>query len=169
MTNSRRTSIPMILITGGLGAGKTTLSEPPPSAHEPARPKKLCLLINEFGQLGVDGRLVEAGEHPMFELNRGSLFCICIKTDFIATLREIADRVRPDLLVVEATGMAEPRDIQDFVDEPTLAAQFHIQDQPLSRRCLDLHPPRADAAGHPTAGNVGGRSDSQQDRYRQRD
>ncbi len=63
----------------------------------------------------------------MFELNRGSLFCICIKTDFIATLRDIADRVRPDLLVVEATGMAEPRDIQDFVDEPALAAQFHIQ------------------------------------------
>ncbi len=63
----------------------------------------------------------------MYEINRGSLFCICIKTDFITTLREIADQVRPELVVVEATGMAEPRDIEDFIDEPTLAAQFHIQ------------------------------------------
>jgi G3E family GTPase len=126
MTNNRQASIPMVLITGGLGAGKTTLLNQL-LQHTNLRDRKLCLIINEFGQLGVDGRLVEAGEHPMFELNRGSLFCICIKTDFITTLREIADRVRPELLVVEATGMAEPRDIQDFIDEPTLAAQFHIQ------------------------------------------
>jgi len=126
MTNGSQASIPMVLITGGLGAGKTTLLNQL-LQHPNLRDRKLCLIINEFGQLGVDGRLVEAGEHPMFELNRGSLFCICIKTDFINTLTEIADRVRPELLVVEATGMAEPRDIQDFIDEPTLAAQFHIQ------------------------------------------
>ncbi len=124
--NSGTASIPMILITGGLGAGKTTFLNHL-LQHTDLRNRNLCLIINEFGQLGVDGRLVEAGGHPMYELNRGSLFCICIKTDFITTLREIADQVRPELLVVEATGMAEPRDIQDFIDEPTLAEQFQIQ------------------------------------------
>jgi G3E family GTPase len=126
MTSSGRASIPTILITGGLGAGKTTFLNHL-LQHTDLRNRNLCLLINEFGQLGVDGRLVEAGDHPVYEINRGSLFCICIKTDFITTLREIADQVRPELLVVEATGMAEPRDIQDFIDEPTLAAQFHIR------------------------------------------
>jgi len=116
----------MILITGGLGAGKTTFLNHLLQQTN-LRDRDLCLIINEFGQLGVDGRLVEAGDHPMYEINRGSLFCICIKTDFVKTLTEIADDVRPELVVVEATGMAEPRDIQDFVDEPTLAAQFHIQ------------------------------------------
>jgi G3E family GTPase len=119
-------SIPIILVTGGLGAGKTTLLNQL-LQHTNLRDRNLCLIINEFGQSGVDGRLVEAGDHPVYEINRGSLFCICIKTDFITTLREIAGQVRPELLVVEATGMAEPRDIQDFVDEPILAARFHIQ------------------------------------------
>ena len=126
MTNSGKEPIPMVLITGGLGAGKTTFLNHL-LQHTNLRNQNLCLIINEFGQLGIDGRLVEAGDHPMYELNRGSLFCICIKTDFIKTLSEIADQVRPELLVVEATGMAEPRDIEDFVDEPTLAAQFHIR------------------------------------------
>lgn len=126
MTKSGESSIPIILITGGLGAGKTTLLNQL-LRHTNLRDRNLCLIINEFGRLGVDGRLVEAGDHPVYEINRGSLFCICIKTDFITTLREIADRVRPELLVVEATGMAEPRDIQDFVDEPTLAERFNIQ------------------------------------------
>ena len=121
-----RASIPMILITGGLGAGKTTFLNHLLQQTN-LRDRNVCLIINEFGQLGVDGRLVEAGDHPMYEINRGSLFCICIKTDFIKTLSEIADDVRPELLVVEATGMAEPRDIQDFVDEPSLAERFHIQ------------------------------------------
>lgn len=123
---SGEASISIILITGGLGAGKTTSLN-----HilqlENLRERDLCLIINEFGGRGIDGQLVRSGDHPMYELNKGSLFCICIKTDFIRTLREIADHVRPELLVVEATGMAEPRDIQDFIDEPTLAQRFHIR------------------------------------------
>ena len=122
----RATSIPIILITGSLGAGKTSCLNH--LLRSPAiRERDLCVIINEFGQLGVDGQLVEAGEHPVYELNRGSLFCICIKTDFIATLGDIAHTVRPELVLVEATGMAEPRDIEDFIDVPALAESFHIQ------------------------------------------
>ncbi len=119
-------SIPIYLLTGTLGSGKTTLLN-----NLLKIPKfkngNTCLIINEFGDLGIDGELVDSGDHPIFELNKGSLFCICIKTDFIATLRTIADDVKPDCLLVEATGMAEPRDVQDFIDVPELVEAFHVE------------------------------------------
>ncbi len=119
-------STPMFLITGTLGAGKTTFLN-----HllnlESIKSRNICLIINEFGELGIDGQLVEAADRPMYEINKGSLFCICIKTDFIKTLQEIANDVKPEMLIVEATGMAEPRDIQDFIDVPELQEAFHIQ------------------------------------------
>ncbi|MCE5273144.1 GTP-binding protein, partial [bacterium] len=75
--------IPIILLTGYLGAGKTTLLNHLLSRPE-IRERNVALIINEFGELGVDGRLVEAGTRPVYELNKGSLFCVCIKTDFLA-------------------------------------------------------------------------------------
>ena len=118
--------IPILLITGFLGAGKTTLLNQVlqlPGIRE----REIALIINEFGATGVDGALVESGERPKFELNKGSLFCICVKTDFIKTLDEIATRVRPELLIVEATGIAETRDLMAFVDEPHLQDNFRIR------------------------------------------
>lgn len=118
--------MPVLLLTGYLGAGKTTslnhlLGLPG------IRDRRVALIINEFGPLGVDGKLVAPGPHPVFELNRGSVFCICIKTDFLKTLDEIARQVRPDLVIVEATGVADPCDLTQLLGEPRLAATFGLQ------------------------------------------
>lgn len=118
--------IPIVMLTGYLGAGKTSLLNhllelPSITARRPA------LIINEFGSLGVDGGLVPADRFRTFELNKGSVFCICIKTDFIRTLTEIAEEVRPELLIVEATGIADPCDLAGFLDVPTLAGRFAVQ------------------------------------------
>lgn len=118
--------IPIILITGYLGSGKTTLLNHLLTLPE-IKTKKLALIINEFGMLGVDGALVEFGDYAKFELNKGSLFCICIKTDFIKTLEKIADETQPELVIIEATGVAETSDLQDFFTVPTLLNRFHIQ------------------------------------------
>lgn len=118
--------IPIILLTGYLGAGKTTLLNHLlglPFAAE----RKTALIINEFGNLGVDGSLVRPGDYTMFELNKGSLFCICIKTDFLKTLDSIAREIRPELVLVEATGVAETRDLFGFVEEPHLREAFFIR------------------------------------------
>jgi len=118
--------IPVIVITGYLGAGKTTLLNRVlqlPGIRE----KELALIINEFGSVGVDGARVDSGTIPKFELNKGSLFCICIKTDFIDTLTTIQEDVRPELVIVEATGIAEPRDLESFVREPHLAGRFTVR------------------------------------------
>ncbi len=118
--------IPLLLLTGYLGAGKTTLLN-----HLLARPsirgKNVSLIINEFGELGVDGRLVDSGARPLYELNKGSLFCVCIRTDFLDVLETIVNGGKPDLVLVEATGVAEPRDIESMLDEPHLAGKFRVQ------------------------------------------
>ncbi len=119
-------SIPIILITGYLGAGKTTLLNFLLSLPE-ITVKKLALIINEFGTLGIDGTLVNAGSPVKFELNKGSLFCLCLKTDFIKTLEIIAEQVQPNLVLIEATGVAETSDLHEFLSVPTLQKRFFIQ------------------------------------------
>ena len=126
LSTESRPPIPLVILTGYLGAGKTSLLNhllALPSLHG----RKLALIINEFGTLGIDGLKVESGAHAKFELNRGSLFCICIKTDFVKTLTTIAEEVRPDLVLVEATGVADPCDIEQFLEVPTLAGRFRVQ------------------------------------------
>lgn len=116
-------AIPVLMLTGYLGSGKTTLLN-----HllglPGMREKRLALIINEFGALGIDGALVKSGAHPKYELNRGSVFCTCLKTDFVKTLDAIARGVRPDLVVVEATGVADPCDLGQILETASLAQSF---------------------------------------------
>ena len=120
------TPVPIILLTGFLGAGKTTLLNRL-LAWPSLRERRVALLVNEFGALGVDGRLVQAGGRALYEINKGSVFCICVKTDFIATLTEIVEGPAPDLLLVEATGVAETRDLEAFLESPGLKGRFEIR------------------------------------------
>ncbi len=101
--------IHVYLISGFLGSGKTTLlnrmlKEAPPDL-------KLLILMNEFGEESIDGALVEDPELEMVEISRGSIFCACVKGDFIKALYRIAFVIRPQALVVEASGVANPTDI----------------------------------------------------------
>lgn len=121
-----RPPIALALLTGCLGAGKTSLLNHW-LALPSVRDRKLALIINEFGTLGIDGMKVASGAHAKFEINRGSLFCICIQTEFVRTLTEIAHDVRPDLVLVEATGVADPCDIEQFLETPALAGRFRVQ------------------------------------------
>ncbi|MBN2452587.1 MAG: GTP-binding protein [Lentisphaeria bacterium] len=118
--------IHVLLVTGYLGAGKTTLLN-----HLLALPEVLSrrpvLLVNEFGSLGIDRQLLRPGDHAVFEINKGSLFCICTKTSFLEALATIAGRADVGLLIIEATGVSETRDIEAFLDEPTLAGRFRLQ------------------------------------------
>ncbi len=119
-------AIPVLLLTGYLGAGKTTMLGhllTLPSLRE----RRLALLVNEFGALGVDGSLVAAGDRPLIELNKGSLFCSCVRGDFLLALERIARDLTPELVLIEATGVAEPRELEALVDDPALAARFDLR------------------------------------------
>ncbi len=114
------------ILGGYLGAGKTTalnelLTGGPIAQANPA------LIINEFGQIGVDGDLVQRRELARFEINKGSLFCICTKTDFLKALSEIAVSGKHKAVLIEATGIAEPVDIENFLTEGPHAGSFCLR------------------------------------------
>ncbi|MFO7887577.1 MAG: GTP-binding protein [Eubacteriales bacterium] len=102
--------IKVILITGFLGAGKTTLV----NNLLKIKKKKVGVLVNEFGKTGIDGKLIKGTEENITELNNGSIFCSCIKEDFIKALAEIKD-YEIEYLFIEASGLSDPSNIKKIL------------------------------------------------------
>ena len=115
------------LITGFLGAGKTTFLNR--IIDRFPRDKKLTLLVNEFGEVGVDGTLVEGEDIDMMEISKGSIFCVCVKTDFIKGLYELSTTVKPDVLLIESTGVANPSDLKKDIKLPIFNNRFNFMEQ----------------------------------------
>jgi G3E family GTPase len=115
------------LITGFLGSGKTTFLNRI-IARFP-KDKKMMILMNEFGEIGIDGTLVEGEDIDMLEISRGSIFCVCVKTDFIKGLYEISTKTRPDVLLMESTGVANPSDLKRDLTLPIFGNRFSFQEQ----------------------------------------
>ncbi len=94
---------PITLITGPLGSGKTTLLR-----HILAtRPAKIAVVMNEFGEIAIDSKVVEGKNVRIAELGGGCV-CCSLLGEFEAAVNEIIQRVEPDIIVVETTGLAEP-------------------------------------------------------------
>ena len=115
------------LITGFLGSGKTTLLNRIIDLFP--RDKQLTLLVNEFGEVGVDGTLVEGEDIDMMEISKGSIFCVCVKTDFIKGLNELNTKVKPDVLLIESTGVANPSDLKRDLALPIFNNRFQFREQ----------------------------------------
>ena len=118
--------IPVILVTGFLGAGKTTVINRLID-HFTGRVGRLAVMINEFASIGIDGALVPPGDYVKIELNKGSIFCSCMRSDFIAELKKLALDVTPDLLLIEATGIARVDDLYGMMHLDGLDRLIHIQ------------------------------------------
>ncbi len=94
---------PLTLITGPLGSGKTTLLR-----HILASvPGKLAVLMNEFGEIAIDSKIIAGRNIRIAELDGGCV-CCSLLGEFEAAVNEILDTVDPDRIVVETTGVAEP-------------------------------------------------------------
>jgi G3E family GTPase len=115
------------LITGFLGSGKTTFLNRI-IARFP-KDKKLTILMNEFGEIGIDGTLVEGDAIDLLEISRGSIFCVCVKTDFIKGLYELNTMVKPDILLMESTGVANPSDLKRDLKLPIFNDRFQFKEQ----------------------------------------
>jgi len=94
----------IILLTGFLGSGKTTLLQRLIKHYEE---NPIAVIINEFGEINMDARLLEKEGIKMAELSNGSVFCACIKENFIEAIIEMASR-EISYLFIEASGLADP-------------------------------------------------------------
>lgn len=101
------------LITGFLGAGKTTFLK---NFVRLFPGRSLRLIINEFGKEGVDGRLLKELDASLQEISGGSIFCSCRLDKFEEALEEGLEAA-PDLLIVEASGLSDPSNIRLILEE----------------------------------------------------
>ncbi len=85
------------------------------------------LLINEFGQVGIDGKLLVEGDMKKVELNKGSLFCICVRTDFIDEVERIATELQPELLLIERRSGGLLQRWENMLALPNLHEKIHLQ------------------------------------------
>lgn len=94
---------PLTVITGPLGSGKTTLLRHILDNF----PKKIAILMNEFGEIAIDSKIIAGKNVEMADLGGGCV-CCSLLGEFEAAVNEIIDTVSPDNIVVETTGVAEP-------------------------------------------------------------
>ncbi len=123
------TKIPVTVITGFLGAGKTTLIR-----HLMQNPqgRRLAVLVNEFGTMGVDGDILKscADENcPVENIVELANGCICctVADDFIPTIEALMARpVRPDHILIETSGLALPKPLLKAFDWPAIRSRITV-------------------------------------------
>jgi G3E family GTPase len=118
------TRTPVTVVTGFLGAGKTTLLN---RLLADLSGQKYAVIVNEFGDIGIDGDLIETGEEELIELSSGCICCV-VRGDLIRTLRTLLSE-KPDLdgIIIETTGLANPSPvIQTLVIDQVIGAQCRL-------------------------------------------
>lgn len=118
--------VPFFLVTGFLGSGKTTLLKRFLSRY--AGERRIAVVQNEFADGGVDGAELRGTGLPfdLLEINRGSVFCVCLFSDFVASLAAMVDRCHPGAVIVEATGLADPVAVAQLLQDRRLSGRVFL-------------------------------------------
>src|SRR6059036_4037284 len=128
---------PITLITGPLGSGKTTLLRHILATH----PAKIAIVMNEFGEIAIDAKVIEGKNVRIAELGGGCV-CCSLLGEFEAAVNEIIEKIDPDIIVVETTGVAEPEalvfNIQEALPQCRLDGVVSVIDADMLVRFPEL-------------------------------
>ena len=152
--NQKQKETRIILLTGFLGSGKTTLLKRLLNNCQ----KKIGVIVNEFGSVNIDVRLIETEGIAVAELLNGSVFCACIKDKFVDSLIEMS-RKNLEYLFIEASGLADPSNMISILDgirpyvenEYTLAGELCVVDGQSFLDLADILPALNRQIRHATA------------------
>jgi cobalamin biosynthesis protein CobW len=121
--------VPATIVTGFLGAGKTTLVR---QVMEQAQGRRIAIIVNEFGSLGIDGDLLKncgipgCEEENIVELANGCL-CCTVAEDFIPTLEALLDRPNPpEHILIETSGLALPKPLIKAFNWPAIRSRVTV-------------------------------------------
>jgi G3E family GTPase len=126
--------IDLILITGFLGSGKTTLVN---QLLEKYKSKRVGLIINDFGKVAVDGIFLsnfldeEITEGSIYEIKNGSIFCTCLSAELVKALKQFSE-IKPDILIIETSGLSDPTTFGVILEQNKLNDKFNV----LSSICI---------------------------------
>lgn len=128
---TRALQTPVTLLSGWLGAGKTTLLN---RLLQNDRGTRYAVLVNEFGEIGIDDRLIVRSDDDLVELSNGCV-CCTIRGDLVESLKRLRKKRFPwskrpqfDRVVLETTGIAEPAPLlRTFLVEDDIATYFRVQ------------------------------------------
>jgi len=128
---------PITLITGPLGSGKTTLLRHILATH----PAKIAIVMNEFGEIAIDAKVIEGKNVRIAELGGGCV-CCSLLGEFEAAVNEIIEKIAPERIVVETTGLAEPEalvfNIQEALPQCRLDGVVSVIDADMLIRFPEL-------------------------------
>lgn len=127
------TRVPVTVVTGFLGSGKTTLINRILSEQHG---RKIAVIVNEFGEVSIDGQLIiQDDQEELVEFNNGCL-CCTVRGDLIDTLDRLRERSELDAILIETTGLADPAPV---------ASTFFLEDKLTTNTRLDSFIALADA------------------------
>jgi G3E family GTPase len=111
------------LLFGFLGSGKTTLLRR--ILGERAGERKMAVIVNEFGDVGVDGEVISGSNVNLVELTSGCL-CCTLRGSLMSAVEELREKAAVEQIVVEATGVASPGDMLEDLNESRIARQLDV-------------------------------------------
>jgi len=118
--------IPLILVTGFLGAGKTTFIKRLLEKYSDGR--KIGIIQNEYAGANIDTEeLRSAGkDFEILEINNGSVFCVCLLANFIDSLASFINKYEPELIILEASGLSDPIGIAELFQHEKLSGKIYL-------------------------------------------
>jgi len=118
--------IPFYIVTGFLGGGKTTFLKH--FLHTFSGRYRIGVIQNEFAPGQVDGAELrrEEEDFELLEINKGSVFCVCLLNDFTRSLKSFIEKYHPGILLLEASGLADPIAVAEVLQGPQLFPLLYL-------------------------------------------